>query len=83
MIDIWNAELVEVGVKIMIRRARFVNEFRKYIEKKFKDIVCDSYIPILEYDSELIKGNDEIIDEYHERNAPVPLSLILNLNPQR
>lgn len=58
MITIWNEELAETGTKIIIRRVKFVSEFRKYIEDKFKDIVKDSYIPVLEYKCELVNEED-------------------------
>src|SRR5213075_2773692 len=58
MVDIWNEELIETGTKIIIRRAEFVYEFRTYIEDKFRDIVDNAYVPILNYESELLpEGN--------------------------
>lgn len=52
MLRLWNDELVEYGVKIILKRYEVLHEFRKYIEESFKKIVGNSYDPILVYESE-------------------------------
>lgn len=54
LLDIWNEELIQYGVKIVLKRLEIVKEFKKYLEQNFKSIVGDAYIPIINYDSELI-----------------------------
>lgn len=58
MLKLWNDELIEYGVKIILKRIDVVNEFRKYVEESFKKIVGDSYIPIINYESEAAEGEE-------------------------
>jgi DNA replication and repair protein RecF len=60
MLEIWNDEMVELGVKVLIRRLDFVEGFREYLLKSFSKIVGSSYIPILEYESEILPENEQI-----------------------
>jgi DNA replication and repair protein RecF len=57
LVNIWNRELLEYGVKIITKRLEVVSEFQKYIELNFSKIVGDSYMPMLRYRSDLF--NDE------------------------
>ncbi len=54
LLCVWNAELLDLAVKIMIRRLDFIEEFRKYVLESFNRIVGDRYIPIITYQSEIL-----------------------------
>lgn len=51
LIEIWNEKLVEVSVKIILKRAMFVEDFRDYLKKTFNDIVGVRYLPVLDYNA--------------------------------
>ncbi|MEO8513809.1 MAG: DNA replication and repair protein RecF [Ignavibacteria bacterium] len=55
---VWNSELLDLAVKIMIRRLDFIEEFRKYITASFERIVGAKYIPVISYQSEIIGEHD-------------------------
>ncbi len=69
MIDMWNDELVHFGVKIVLKRIEIAKEFQKYLEENFKSIVGDAYIPLINYESELLnpdtasEANENILKE--------------------
>ena len=52
-IETWNEELVLYGVKIIIRRLDFLEDFRKYISACFNEIVGTRYIPSVTYESDV------------------------------
>lgn len=52
-IETWNEELVLYGVKIIIRRLDFLEDFRKYIAACFNEIVGTRYIPSVTYESDV------------------------------
>ncbi len=58
MLKLWNDELVEYGIKIILKRIEVIKEFRTYIEDNFRKIVGDSYIPIIEYESEVLEDEN-------------------------
>lgn len=53
-VELWNRELVDFGIRIIIRRLDFLEEFKKYLERSFYDIVGKRYIPLIAYESEMI-----------------------------
>jgi DNA replication and repair protein RecF len=59
MMDAWDKELCETGVKIILKRVLFVKEFQKYITIHFKDIAGAGYIPLLDYESEVLNDTKE------------------------
>lgn len=54
LLSVWNSELLDLAVKIMIRRLDFIEEFRKYVLESFNRIVGNRYIPIITYQSEIL-----------------------------
>jgi DNA replication and repair protein RecF len=56
MMDLWDKDMIETGTKIIMKRLSFVEEFQGYIRSYFKDIAGANYIPILEYESEMLMG---------------------------
>ncbi len=58
MVDMWNDELVQYGVKIVFKRIEIAKEFQKYLEENFKSIVGSAYIPLISYESELLSSED-------------------------
>ena len=58
LLSVWNTELLDLAVKIMIRRLDFTEEFRKYLTESFDRIVGSKYIPVLSYHSEIIDDED-------------------------
>jgi DNA replication and repair protein RecF len=58
LISVWNSELLDLAVKIMIRRLDFIEEFRKYITSSFERIVGSRYIPVISYQSEIFEDDD-------------------------
>ncbi|MCI0450494.1 MAG: DNA replication and repair protein RecF [Chlorobi bacterium] len=55
MIALWNDEIIEYGVKILIRRLDFIEGFRDYLLESFNKIVGSSYIPVINYESDLLE----------------------------
>jgi DNA replication and repair protein RecF len=62
----WNEKLVDVGVKIMMKRIEFLNEFQFFLNENFKKIVGAQIIPSLEYRSEIF---EYIQDEQKDENC--------------
>lgn len=58
LLCVWNSELLELAVKIMVRRLDFTEEFRKYIKACFDRIVGSKYVPIISYQSEILEEPD-------------------------
>jgi len=56
MIDLWNRELVNYGVSIVEKRLEVIDEFRLYMEENFRKIVGDSYVPIVDYETDILKS---------------------------
>ncbi|HAX48125.1 MAG TPA: DNA replication and repair protein RecF [Ignavibacteria bacterium] len=57
LVSVWNAELLELAVKIMIRRLDFIEEFKLSINSCFNRIVGSKYIPVVSYQSEILDEN--------------------------
>jgi DNA replication and repair protein RecF len=63
LIEPWNEELVDTGVKIILKREQFVKEFQQYIDINFKNIVGEKYIPVIEYECDITKEEDNLINK--------------------
>ncbi|MBE2227055.1 MAG: DNA replication/repair protein RecF [Ignavibacteria bacterium] len=57
LVSVWNAELLDLAVKIMIRRLDFIEEFKLSINSCFNRIVGSKYIPVVSYQSEILDEN--------------------------
>jgi len=55
LVSVWNAELLDLAVKIMIRRLDFIEEFKLSINSCFNRIVGNKYIPVVSYQSEILE----------------------------
>lgn len=53
MISLWNEELVKFGIKIILRRLDFIEEFRSYQAECFNKIAGSNYLPIINYESDI------------------------------
>ncbi len=53
MLSLWNDELVGFGIKILLRRLDFIEEFKTYQSECFNRIAGSSYIPIINYESDI------------------------------
>lgn len=58
LVRVWNAELLDLAVKLMIRRLDFIEEFKSYITACFRRIVGTKYVPVVSYESEILDEND-------------------------
>jgi len=58
LVSVWNSELLELAVKLMIRRLDFIEEFKSYITSCFEQIVGSRYSPMISYQSEIIEDED-------------------------
>jgi len=58
LVGVWNTELLDLAVKLMIRRLDFVEEFKSYITVCFERIVGSRYKPVISYQSEIFDEND-------------------------
>lgn len=58
LIDLWNRELVDYGVKIIEKRLEVIAEFKMYLEKNFGKIVGDSNVPIVGYETDVLNTDD-------------------------
>lgn len=65
-IETWNEELVLYGVKIIIRRLDFLEDFRKYIASCFNEIVGTRYIPSVTYESDVFGLMDRESPHFEE-----------------
>ncbi len=57
MVDMWNKEIIELGVKIILKRIEIAREFQKYLVNNFKSIVGEAYVPLVRYESEMVGSN--------------------------
>lgn len=55
LLESWNEELLGFGLKIIIRRLDFIEEFRSYLLSCFDKIVGKRYKPVISYQSEAIE----------------------------
>jgi len=58
LVNVWNAELLDLAVKIMIRRLDFIEEFKLSINSCFNRIVGNKYIPVVSYQSEILEESE-------------------------
>lgn len=58
LIELWNRELVNYGVSLIEKRLRVIAEFQEYLEENFRKIVGDSYVPIVEYETDILNTDD-------------------------
>ncbi len=54
LLSVWNSELLNLAVKLMIRRLDFIEEFRAFVVACFERIVGIKYIPVISYQSEIL-----------------------------
>lgn len=66
LLETWNEELVLFGVKILIRRLDFLEDFKKYLCECFNDIVGTRYVPVISYESDIfgVMDRDQIEKEF-------------------
>lgn len=62
LIEPWNEELIEKGIRIMIKREEFVKEFQQFIDVNFKNIVGEKYNPVIEYECDITGESKKLID---------------------
>lgn len=62
MIKGWNDELVNVSLKLIVRRLDFVENFRRLLEQSFKELVDLKYEPVFDIESDLLTVDSENID---------------------
>jgi len=58
LVGVWNSELLDLAVKLMIRRLDFVEEFKSYITSCFESIVGNRYSPVISYQSDIFEEAD-------------------------
>jgi DNA replication and repair protein RecF len=63
LIEPWNEELIETGVKIILKRNEFVKEFQQFVDESFKNIVGDKYAPVIEYECDICKNKEQLDDK--------------------
>jgi DNA replication and repair protein RecF len=69
-IETWNEELVLFGVKILIRRLDFLEDFKKYLAGCFNEIVGKRYIPVISYQSDIFGVMDRDFVEKEFSDIP-------------
>lgn len=69
-IETWNEELVLFGVKILVRRLDFLEDFKKYLGDSFNSIVGTRYIPIITYESDIFGVMDKEFIEKEFADIP-------------
>jgi DNA replication and repair protein RecF len=62
MIKVWNEELINVSVKIIVRRMDFMDNFKPLLAESFRELVDSNYEPIVEIESDLLNTNNNDID---------------------
>jgi len=65
MVSIWNEELLNTGIKVMIRRLDFIDNFRILLKSSLNELVGDKYNPLIELESDLLSGIRENPDIDH------------------
>jgi DNA replication and repair protein RecF len=59
LIEPWNEELADFGLKILLRRLDFIEEFKVYLHNCFSEIVGNRYVPVISYQSDIFSGSEE------------------------
>lgn len=76
LVGVWNSELLDLAVKLMVRRMDFIEEFKNYIASCFERIVGSRYTPVITYQSEILEESD--ISEYNIDSLKVKLQKVLD-----
>ncbi len=80
-VETWNEELVLFGVKILIRRLDFLEDFKLYLANCFKEIVGSRYIPVISYESDVFGVMDREHVEKDFSDIPKIMEYLrLNIN---
>lgn len=66
LLDTWNEELILYGVKIIIRRLDFLEEFKKYLLECFDEIVGSRYTPIISYECDVFEDGENDFSDIAE-----------------
>lgn len=53
LLEPWNEEMADFGLKILLRRLDFIEEFKVYLHKCFSEIVGNRYVPVITYHSDV------------------------------
>lgn len=69
-VEVWNEELVLYGIKILIRRLDFLEDFKKYLSDSFNKIVGKRYVPIISYESDVFGVMDREFVEKEFADIP-------------
>jgi len=62
MLELWNNELVNTGLRIAVRRLDFIENFKKLLAEGFRELVDSDYEPIIEIESDLFEGSNHNTD---------------------
>jgi len=76
LVSVWNAELLDLAVKIMIRRLDFIEEFKLSINSCFNRIVGNKYVPVVSYQSEILEEAESA--EYNVETLKRKLEIALD-----
>ncbi len=76
LVGVWNSELLDLAVKLMVRRMDFIEEFKNYIASCFERIVGSRYTPVITYQSEILEESD--FSEYNIDSLKVKLEKVLD-----
>lgn len=69
LVEPWNLELIDSGIKIIQRRAEFTPEFQEYMNINFRDIAGENYQPVISYKPDIYEGfNIDLFDVNIIRN---------------
>lgn len=58
LLEVWNEELMNLAVKIIIRRLDFLEQFKDYAIESFKKIVNSESVPVIQYKSDIIESSN-------------------------
>ena len=62
MIAGWNDELVNVSLRLIVRRLDFIENFKQFLEESFRELVNLKYEPVIDIESDLLKDSIENIE---------------------
>jgi len=75
LVNVWNIELLDLAVKIMLRRLDFLEEFRNYFTSSFIRISGLKYTPVIEYYSDIFNNDELKAFEVNELKTRLQLAL--------
>jgi DNA replication and repair protein RecF len=78
-----NEGLIAVTVDILIRRIKFIEEFRGYFEKNFRSLLKTQDNPIIKYYSEVLNGIGFSAEDVLKSDRNVFTELVFNYFEQR